>query len=633
MGAQSNFSNGTAMPAYILMRELTGTVPVFGGEKVRIGFFGDGAFVNFKQKYVNLPALPPSKMIPGRIVQEIRGFGMHESAHLLYTDADFMENGRTDEEKQDQLLHETWNAIEDYFIDRNFMSVYPGYHKNLTATFARTAAQYLANTYSKNPDVAKDLRVIGPVALTWFRSIYFGLTTQAPRDALATLPKALYDRVEEHFWTAELVSSTQECFEYAKLIAEDFRTNPHDPQNIPANPQGLQGQNGQGQAGQGQGGQGAQGQGSGGTGQGTGQGGSYSDSLGPGGKGGSAPTKVDAQGRPEPQPISTGRSIDDVLSELGDLSDAQTREISITSWSTSEEGRASDLIRDNGGHATYNEVRNTVSGTVGTVARVLRRDLQTITQKRWRTGLSDGALDTKILHRAYVGSNELYKRRTQNRSIDTALSILVDCSGSMAGLPITICQEMAVALEAALVNTPVKTEIIGFRSTSDRDIPESVKPMIDSLEAQGETYHREDVEMLVFKAFSDGRTKATLGLGNMHHAAGGGTPTGEAIMMAGARLLKRKEGRHVMLVLTDGAPNDNKKCKEAVDSLEKCGVTVFGFGIASDAVKHAFARHTIISEIRELGSIVMGTLSRELIGSASMKPRNILRLPSHIYTE
>lgn len=630
MNIQRSFAHGTAMPAYILMRELTGTVPVFGGEKVRIGFFGDGAFVNFKQKYVNLPALPPSKMIPGRIVQEIRGFGMHESAHLLFTDNDFMENGRTDEEKQDVLLHETWNAIEDYFIDRNFMSVYPGYHKNLTATFARTAAQYLANTYAKNPDVAKDLRVIGPVALTWFRAVYFGLTTQAPRDALATLPQALYDRVQEHFWATELVASTQDCFEHAKVIAEDFRTNPHDPQNMPLNPQSLQGQ---GQGAQGQGGQGQAGQGPGGQGSGSGQSGSYSDSLGPGAKGGSAPTKVDAQGRPEPQPISTSRNIDDALRELGDLSDAQTREISITSWSTSDEGRASDLISAHGGHASYNEVRSTVSGTVGTVARVLRRDLQTVTQRRWRTSLSDGALDTKILHRAYVGSNELYKRRTQNRSIDTALTILVDCSGSMGGLPINICQEMSIALEAALVNTPVKLEIIGFRSTSDHDVPDSLKQMIDSLEAQGEQYHREDVEMLVFKSFSDGRTKATLGLGNMHHAAGGGTPTGEAIMMAGARLLKRKEGRHVMLVLTDGAPNDNKKCKEAVDSLEKCGVTVFGFGIASDAVKHAFARHTIISEIRELGSIVMGTLSRELIGSASMKPRNILRLPAHIYTE
>ena len=621
MTQQNDNVYANAIPAYLLMRELSGTVPIFGNKKVRIGFFGSGAFVNFQQGYVNIPALPQSKMVPNRIAMELRGYAMHEAAHLLFTDSDVLEFGRTEEEKKDMLLHHTWNAIEDYFIDRNFMTVYPGYRKNNDVLFARTAEQYLQESWPKNPDSAKDLRIIGPVALTWCRSIYFGHITDAPKRALDTLPQALRDRVWGYFWDTEMVSSTQDCLDLARIIVNDIRQNPFDPNNLPQNQQQQQQQQGSRQS---QGGSGQQGQG-----QGKGSGGM-------GAKGGQTNQQHSGQ-QQEPTPIDTNNSIDEILKDLGDLSDAQKETDIVTPmWSDkeAEDSNTNTILREEQGYSNYNRIRNNISGTIGQISKVLRRDLKTLTRVRWKGGRSDGILDSKNLHRIFNGNNDIYKRKTQNKSIDTALTLLIDCSGSMDGERIALCQEMAIALEAALHDTPVKTEIIGYTSCSiDEDtMPDDIKAKKEALEQKGESFNLYGTQMIVFKGFNDHRSKLTVTLGNMHEVGMGGTPTGDAISLAGARLLQRKEKRHIMFVLTDGSPDDIERCQESVKALEDCGVVVFGFGIGADAVKHCFNRHAMISEIRELGAIVMSTLSKELIGTAGQRVHSKkLVLPAHIH--
>ena len=167
---------------------------------------------------------------------------------------------------KDPLLKEVWNAIEDYMIERNWLMLYPGAHKNFTATEARCCAQYLAQ-YPNHPDMAKDLRVAGAVGLTWCRSIYFGLKTPLSADCLKTMPPSLQQRVSDWFYDIVDVETTLDCLEAARRIVQDIRANPFDPADPPADPnhnpmggnQGGPGQPGSG-GGQGQGQGGREGQ-------------------------------------------------------------------------------------------------------------------------------------------------------------------------------------------------------------------------------------------------------------------------------------------------------------------------------------------------------------------------------------
>jgi hypothetical protein len=70
---------GKGVLAQDLMTELMGVVPILGGSSVTVGFAGTRAFCDQSLSYVNIPALPPAKVIPLSIAQEIRGFAAHEA--------------------------------------------------------------------------------------------------------------------------------------------------------------------------------------------------------------------------------------------------------------------------------------------------------------------------------------------------------------------------------------------------------------------------------------------------------------------------------------------------------------------------------------------------------------------------
>ena len=57
-------------------------------------------------------------------------------------------------------------------------------------------------------------------------------------------------------------------------------------------------------------------------------------------------------------------------------------------------------------------------------------------------------------------------------------------------------------------------------------------------------------------------------------SAGGGTPTAEAMALAGYELEKRNEANKLLIVITDGSPDNQEKVKEQVHKLRKKGIKV-----------------------------------------------------------
>jgi uncharacterized protein YegL len=618
-----------------LMVEIMGAVPTFAGTKVHVGFHGTGAFCNPRLGYVNIPELPVGKKIPMRHAMAIRGFASHEAGHLLWTDMDAKDRAMSDAERNDPLFHSVWNAIEDYMIERNWLIVYPGSHKNFAATQAHCGLKYLGE-HQRNPDASKDLRGIGAVALTWCRAICFGLKTGVPAECLDTMPPTLRARVWQWFHDVIDVESTRECVEAARIIVADILANPFDPNDPPASAPKCNQQSGAGaqqsgtgaqqfgtgaqQSGTGaqqsetgaqQSGTGAQQSGAGAQqpGAGTQQPGAGTQKSGAGGgPGGNEPPDHG----PAPTPWKTDASIDDIYREMNIA--PTTSELNVVVSSTVIDGPLSSVLSDSAGIARSESVLKTVSGEIGTVSRILRRSLQSLSRDRWKSGRQDGIIDDKKIANVILGSTEVFKKKVQAPEIATAVSILIDCSGSMKGREIAICQQMATILQASFAGTPVRYEIIGFTTAREEEFPEKSRIMVEALKQKRLNPQINAVAIYEFKAFDAPHQIALTTIGNMQMTRMGGTPTGPAILAAHERLSRRQERRHVMMVLTDGEPDNATLCSKAVESVEGCGVTVVAIGIGTRATERCFRNSVTIDKASDVPAVVLSKLQNILFG-------------------
>lgn len=698
--------------AHHLMRELTGLIPVTGDKKVTVTFSGDGAFVNFNAAHVNIPALPNLAVIPLTVAREIRGFAAHESAHLVFSDPNVL-NTMIKAKDFNPLLKSIWNSIEDYMIEREWMKIYPGARKNFAATEARCSLSYMA-AHAKNPNCAKDLRAVGPVALTWMRAVEFGINAMPTDNAIDTLPEGLRQRVEQWQRDIQHVVTSQDCLDAARKIVAEIEKDPIDPNDPPLAPQKEQqgdpqsdpqdsggdqmGQPGEGQPGEGQPGQGQPGEGDGkasaghsgddksgdvqpgdeqigekgggsadgrdgkapGKGRdGKDQAGEGQDGKGQDGKGAAAKTitpqsdnrgdaltaddekkaaeeaaKADGQKPGDKPGDKPGHGPDQSVgasmrSPIGGTEDWKKSEALANAKKAAAEaaknGPAPTIyIRDDGlnsvitkamkkaekffelsekdaesieatlgvntisqGKENAQAIRKECAGVTAQFANGLRRALQSRARTKIKGGRMDGLLDPRSLSKAITGSTEIYNKRTERRDENTAVTLLIDLSGSMVGNPVALCQQMTLAVWDTLRRSDVKLEILGYACG---------RPLFE------------------IKAFADESPAVEGRIGMMHRLPGGGTGTGEAILEAGRRLMARTERRKVMLVQTDGCANNPEFARKAAHVIHANGVTVFGVGIGSSADVSTFPSGEKIMRIEELSNVMLQKLSQILLG-------------------
>ncbi|MGH6620081.1 MAG: cobaltochelatase CobT-related protein, partial [Alphaproteobacteria bacterium] len=105
-----------------------------------------------------------------------------------------------------------------------------------------------------------------------------------------------------------------------------------------------------------------------------------------------------------------------------------------------------------------------LQGMIGKLANRLQRRLMAKQMRSWEFDLEEGLLDTSRLDRVVI--NPLhplsFKIEHDMEFRDTAVSLLIDNSGSMRGRPITIAAMSADILARTLERCGVKVEILGF---------------------------------------------------------------------------------------------------------------------------------------------------------------------------
>jgi cobaltochelatase CobT len=95
---------------------------------------------------------------------------------------------------------------------------------------------------------------------------------------------------------------------------------------------------------------------------------------------------------------------------------------------------------------------------------------------------------------------------------------------------------------------------------------------------------------------------------------------GEAVQWAGARISERKERRKIIMVLSDGYPEDGNwnsrlkaHLKKAVKEVESKGIGCIGVGMMSDAVEDFYRDSVVCDSLNAVPGAVLDKLKQVLL--------------------
>lgn len=263
-----------------------------------------------------------------------------------------------------------------------------------------------------------------------------------------------------------------------------------------------------------------------------------------------------------------------------------------------------------------------LQGVVSKLANRLQRRLMAQQQRSWEFDLEEGLLDVARLAR--VVSNPMqslsYKREKEANFRDTAVTLLIDNSGSMRGRPITVAAMCADILARTLERCSVKVEILGFTTRAwkggqsrDRWLQEG-KPRNPG--------RLNDLRHVIYKAADQPMRRARKNMGLMlREGLLKENIDGEALQWAYKRLLARTENRRILMVISDGAPVDDstlsvnpgnyleRHLREMIRDIEGRGVVeLIAIGIGHDVTRY-YRRAVTIVDAEELGGTMMAKLA------------------------
>lgn len=234
-------------------------------------------------------------------------------------------------------------------------------------------------------------------------------------------------------------------------------------------------------------------------------------------------------------------------------------------------------------------------------------------------GYRTGRLHAPNLHRLIGGDDRVFNRKHEHRFKDTAVTLLVDNSGSMSGEKLLTAMIAAYALASTLERVKIACEVIGFTTCEpEMSVREQTRmhQEVQDMRARGIRFHRLwPVYMPIYKGF-DERITSDVKKRIAHKARAqtslGGNIDGESLEYAAIRLLRRREKRKVIMVLSDGHPagaeNADGHLKMMTEKVAAAGIDLVGIGIKDSAVRRFYDKTVVLNNVEELPGMVMTEL-------------------------
>ena len=234
------------------------------------------------------------------------------------------------------------------------------------------------------------------------------------------------------------------------------------------------------------------------------------------------------------------------------------------------------------------------------LSRSLKKYLLTLTTSAYSYGLKKGKIHQGRLNRVLLNERQpkVFKLKQSSKvEMDTAISILTDCSGSMYGAKMKTANIMNMCIMDVLKSIHANYELLGF----------------------SEDYNT--LNHMIFKGFNENITRDILA-GRLLSSArvSGCNSDGDSIIWACERLLQQPQKRKIMIVLSDGQPAGNftgdgreylkKVCAEVE---ERTPIDLWGIGILTDSPKRYYKNNVTCNKLENLGVILMQVLKSSLV--------------------
>ena len=541
------------------------------GVEVRIG--GDQAATN--GKVIFIPSLPLDA--DDNLLALVRGYIDHESGHIRFTDHDAMLAAR-----MDTVTQFLWNCIEDWRIENRLAEMYPGCKQNLHWLLRRLFLKEQCKDDERAGDNSPALSVLKFVLLTvrmWDLPEISPIQQKVKGEAEACFAgitselEKILNRVRLYCPdTKTAIAYAQEmadCIRHWKPVqAENERSCKDDQQD--------------------------------GDEQSCKQGCSEPSSETHIKDGGSDGGQANGQNADEGSSSSDSKPKAQAAESLSDLFKITEDALPATTGKILQ--NEIQLRRKNDEHeclaVAHEETVVLRSLTVEDQQHALRASnalkvrlhglLQATVRKPAYLGRS-GKLYSHSLYRLQTANTSVFLKQEERRGISTAVHILLDASGSMMGkqmhLASLACYAVAKALEG-IQGISVGVSIFPASSES-HNVGQIVR-------------HGERV--------SD----------RFAVVAQGTTPLAEALWWTLQALVRLKEHRKIVLILTDGYPNNLQATEQAIQTSLKCGIEVYGIGIQNSSIEKLLAgRCEVISTLDNLAPAMFKMLQQSLIGGSN----------------
>ncbi len=247
----------------------------------------------------------------------------------------------------------------------------------------------------------------------------------------------------------------------------------------------------------------------------------------------------------------------------------------------------------------YRQVSSLVGGS--SVTKQIAKYLKALMRDGFIYGKQEGSLHHKNLYRVLHSTGgdkpRIYKEKTSGRiKLDSAVTLLVDCSASMRSGKYPLAVAATVAMARTLNSLKINYEVLGF------------------------TEYRE-LKTYIFKNFGTTVVSERL-MRNMTDSSVRlrENADGESLMYAAERLLKQRNKNKIMIVLSDGSPcgtytgDGNWFLKQVCKTLESTnGFHLVGIGILTSSVSRFYKHHCVINRVEDLDKVLFETLKDRIV--------------------
>ena len=266
---------------------------------------------------------------------------------------------------------------------------------------------------------------------------------------------------------------------------------------------------------------------------------------------------------------------------------------------------------------------------ISKLANKLQRKLLAKQNRSWNFDLEEGLLDTSKLPRIIMDPfNSLsFKKEKDIEFKDTLVTILIDNSGSMRGKPISVAAICADILSRTLERCMVKVEILGFTTKHWKGGSSREKWMTN--EKPNLPGRLNDLRHIIYKSADTPWRQAKNNMGLMlKEGLLKENIDGEALKWAFSKMIKRKEDRKILMVISDGAPVDDStlstntsdyletNLKNTVKWIEnKSDIELLAIGIGHDVTRY-YNRAVKITDVQDLGDVMINQLTDLFVESS-----------------